>query len=141
MPRYVARFDELSRTDVSLAGGKGANLGEMAGAGLPVPPGFVVTAEAFEAAVEASGVRETLRTQFASLQCDDPQVLANGAAQLRALVKQAAMPTAVRDAVVAAYHALGPGIPVAVRLSATSEDTSTTSFAGMHESVHQCPWR
>lgn len=134
MARYVARFDELSRADILVAGGKGANLGEMAGAGLPVPPGFVVTAEAFEAAVEASGVRETLRTQFASLQCDDPQVLATGAAQLRALVKQAAMPTAVRDAVVAAYHALGPGIPVAVRSSATSEDTSTTSFAGMHES-------
>lgn len=134
MPRYVARFDELSRTDVSLVGGKGANLGEMTRAGLPVPPGFVVTAEAFHAALDASSVRDTLRTRFAALQGDDPQALADGATQLQALVKQAAMPPAVHDAVVAAYRALGPGVAVAVRSSATSEDTATTSFAGMHES-------
>lgn len=75
----------------------------MTRAGLPVP-GSVVTAEAFHAALDASGVRETLRTRFAALQGDDPQALADGAAQLKALVKQATMPTVVHDAVVAAYH-------------------------------------
>ncbi len=134
MPRYAVRFDELSRADVSHAGGKGANLGEMVRAGLPVPSGFVVTAEAFQAAVEASGLRATLRAQFDGLKADDPQALTSGSTQLRALVKQVTIPAAVRDEVLTAYHQLGPSIPVAVRSSATSEDTSTTSFAGMHES-------
>jgi pyruvate, water dikinase len=57
----IVWFDQLGRSDVATAGGKGANLGELARAGLPVPPGFVVTAPAFLAAMEDRGVREELR--------------------------------------------------------------------------------
>ena len=54
---YTAWFDEISKEDIPLVGGKGANLGELSRAGLPVPPGFVVTTTAYDAFVEASGIK------------------------------------------------------------------------------------
>ena len=92
MGPYIAWFDELSRASVATAGGKGANLGEMAGAGLPVPPGFVVTTDAFLGALDAAGVRAELRRRFAEASPDDPKQLAASAEQLRALVGKAGMP-------------------------------------------------
>ena len=131
----VAWFEELGKTDNATAGGKGANLGEMTRAGLPVPAGFVVTAEAYLEAMEEAGVRGELQAVFAdaSLHADDVVALARAADRLRALVRKAGVPTSVADAVVAAYHRLGTDVPVAVRSSATAEDTAGTSFAGMHE--------
>ncbi len=69
-------FESLSRASVPVAGGKGANLGELTRAGLPVPPGFVVTANAFLAALEAGGIRQQLATLFTSANVDDPAALA-----------------------------------------------------------------
>ncbi|MEZ5419805.1 MAG: PEP/pyruvate-binding domain-containing protein [Vicinamibacterales bacterium] len=127
-------FADIGRADVAEVGGKGANLGELTRAGLPVPPGFVVTSHAFLAALDAAGIRERLRREFAAVDARDPAALTGAAEQLRHLVEDVHMPGAVRDAVLAAYHALGPHELVAVRSSATSEDTATTSFAGMHDS-------
>src|SRR5690606_36211585 len=64
MAGTIAWFGDISREDVSSVGGKGANLGEMTGAGLPVPPGFVVTASAFLQFLESAGIRERLRELF-----------------------------------------------------------------------------
>jgi pyruvate,water dikinase len=132
MTSYAIWFDTLSRADVASVGGKGANLGELTRAGIPVPPGFVVTAAAFLAALDAAGVREALKQRFAALDADRPQALAEAAAEMQALVRRAGVPAAVREALVQAYAQLGGGA-VAVRSSATSEDTGATSFAGMHE--------
>jgi pyruvate,water dikinase len=141
-PVLTSRFDEtvawfgaLGRGDVATAGGKGANLGELTRAGLPVPPGFVVTAAGYLAAMEEGGVRDRLRTAFtdALRLSGDPAELAAASATLRALVRQAGVPDELRAAVLAAYHELGDSVPVAVRSSATAEDTAGTSFAGMHE--------
>jgi len=131
----IAWFEELSSADVATVGGKGANLGELASAGFPVPPGFVVTAQGFLEAMDAGGVRDDLRTLFAGApDCvDDPAALADLASRLRALVRKAGVPEALADQVLAAYHRLGDDLPVAVRSSATAEDTAGTSFAGMHE--------
>jgi pyruvate, water dikinase len=134
MTTYIAAFEELSHESVAIAGGKGANLGEMTRAQFPVPPGFVVTVDAFLSALDTAGIREELRRLFAEALPDDPQLLAASSEQMRALIGKAGMPAQVRDAVVAAYAKLGANIPVAVRSSATSEDVGTTSFAGMHES-------
>ena len=131
----IAWFDELGLTDTATVGGKGANLGELIRAGLPVPPGFVVTTAAYERAIEAAGVRDELRTLFAEAcrQADEPAALAAASARLQELVRKAGTPPDVSDAVLAAYHRLGVEVPVAVRSSATAEDTAGTSFAGMHE--------
>jgi pyruvate, water dikinase len=135
MPGVVVWFEDLSKTDVATAGGKGANLGELARAGLPVPPGFVVTAEGYLSAMDEGGVREDLRAAFddARVCADDPVALADASDRLRSLVRKAGVPSALRDELIAAYHRLGDDTAVAVRSSATAEDTAGTSFAGMHE--------
>ncbi|WP_141617665.1 phosphoenolpyruvate synthase [Myxococcus sp. AB036A] len=125
-------FSELSREDVALAGGKGANLGEMTRAGLPVPPGFVITAAAFQDAM--APVRAQLSRLWAQVDPDDPSSLTQVTQQLREHVRSAPVPERLRAAIVEAYQQLGADRAVAVRSSATSEDSAATSFAGMHES-------
>ena len=131
----VAWFADLGSGDIAAAGGKGANLGELTRAGLPVPPGFVVTAAGYLAAMDEGGVRDRLRLAFvdALRLSSDPAELASASSTLRALVREAGVPDQLREAVLAAYHRLGDTVPVAVRSSATAEDTAGTSFAGMHE--------
>lgn len=131
--RLTVGFADIGRADVPLVGGKGANLGEMTRAGLPVPPGFVVTSTAFLAALDAAGIRGSLQQQFAAVDSRDRQALAAASTEMRRLVGTMAIPADIRSAILAAYEALGPRVTVAVRSSATSEDTATTSFAGMHE--------
>ncbi|NVJ07278.1 phosphoenolpyruvate synthase [Myxococcus sp. AM001] len=125
-------FSELSREDVALAGGKGANLGEMTRAGLPVPPGFVITAAAFQEAM--APVRARLSALWAQVDPDDPASLTQVTQQLRAQVRSAPVPERLRASILEAYQQLGADRAVAVRSSATSEDSVATSFAGMHES-------
>jgi pyruvate,water dikinase len=136
MSSFVAWFDALRRSDTSSAGGKGANLGELTAAGLPVPPGFVITADAYTAAMDHGGVRDELREVFAEAcaAVDDVASLAEYGDRLRALVRKAGVPAAIADAVLVAYRQLGDDVAVAVRSSATGEDTLGTSFAGMHDS-------
>lgn len=126
-------FDALSKASTPVAGGKGANLGEMTRAGLPVPPGFVVTASAFRAALEAAGIRTRLAELFAGTDAGDPAALAAASQQMQDLVRAIEVPASLRTSLVEAYARLGTAEPVAVRSSATSEDTASTSFAGMHE--------
>jgi len=64
---YVVRFADLGRGDIAVAGGKGANLGELTRAGLPVPPGFVVTAAGYPSATDEGDVRDELRASLVSL--------------------------------------------------------------------------
>lgn len=129
---HIVWFADLSAGAASVAGGKGANLGELTKANLPVPPGFVLTATAYLDAMEAAGVRAQLHERALRVDPDDPAVLAAAAAELRDLVAKAGMPDSMRDELLAAWEQLG-ATAVAVRSSATSEDASDTSFAGMHE--------
>jgi pyruvate,water dikinase len=131
----VVPFASLTLADVARAGGKGANLGELTRAGVPVPGGSVVLADAYLRAMEAAGVRDELRARFAeaTAQVDDPAALSAAANGLRDLVRAAGMPAGLRTEILEAYHALGDDVAVAVRSSATGEDTAGTSFAGMHE--------
>jgi pyruvate, water dikinase len=133
-PAYVAGFNRLGRKDVLVAGGKGANLSEMTLAGLPVPPGFVITAQAFVSVLEFADVRQRLLKMFRAVVADDPTALASSAKEMQALIRGATLSETLRADIVNAYRGLGADVPVAVRSSATSEDTAKTSFAGMHES-------
>ena len=135
MTDVIAWFDQLGQADAAIAGGKGANLGELSKAGLPVPAGFVITAAGYLAAMDEGGVRDELRALFsdATAHTDDPGALAEAGDRLRTLVRKAGVPGRLRDEIVAAYHHLGGDVAVAVRSSATAEDTAGTSFAGMHE--------
>ncbi len=129
--RSVVMLDEVSRGDVALVGGKGANLGELLQAGFPVPGGFVVTAAAYLEAMDAGGVRANLRELSGGAATGED--LAAGAAEMQRLVHEAGVTDALRGAILEAYRQLGPDVFVAVRSSATAEDSATTSFAGMNE--------
>ncbi len=128
---YVLWFESLSRKDTAIVGGKGANLGELTRAGLPVPRGFVITAAAFHAAMEV--IRPKLTELWQRVDPDDPESLAEHSARLQEFVRKAEIPAEVRSAILSAYRELGSERSVAVRSSATAEDTAATSFAGMHE--------
>jgi pyruvate, water dikinase len=129
----IAWLGDIGKESVPVAGGKGANLGELTRAGFPVPPGFVVTADAYLRAMEEAGVRTELREGAARFDPgrDGPE----GAAELQVLVRKAGVPEYLARAVEEAYRGLdGDGdAAVAVRSSATAEDTASTSFAGMNE--------
>jgi pyruvate,water dikinase len=133
MPGHIRSFQELRVTDVGVAGGKGANLGELTAAGLPVPPGFVITADAYAEALDAGGVRADLRDEAAHADIDDPAALQSSVERMQMLVHKAGVPETLRAQILDAYHALGADATVAVRSSATAEDTAGTSFAGMNE--------
>lgn len=110
---WVGPLAEFGAGDLALAGGKGANLGELVREGFPVPPGFVITTAAYEHALRSAG-------QAAG------QVPADeGAAQ-------APVPEDLRAEILAAYRDLGAG-PVAVRSSATAEDLPGAAFAGQQD--------
>ena len=130
---YTAPFDEIRKEDIALAGGKGANLGELSRAGLPVPPGFVVTTGAYDAFVEAGGLREEI-VDLAS-RPQDPGAFEAAAEEIRALFDRGEIPDDVADEIRVAYEKLVEDgeTPVAVRSSATAEDLPGASFAGQQE--------
>lgn len=134
-PETITWFEDLRATDVAEAGGKGANLGELTSAGLPVPEGFVIPASEYLTAMADGHVRDALLGEFAdaSREVDDADRLAEHAARLQATVREAGVPDHLRDRIIETYRRLGDDVPVAVRSSATAEDTAGTSFAGMHE--------
>ena len=137
----IRTFDDLARDDVPWAGGKGANLGELTHAGLPVPPGFVVGAPAYAAMCEDTGLRARLARLLDDLDVDDTAALEARAEQAYDLVLTTPMPTELERDIRKAYAELvrddpaNPSMaPVAVRSSATAEDTASASFAGMNDS-------
>lgn len=132
-PDYVRSLEDLSADDVDIAGGKGANLGELTRAGYPIPPGFVVTAGAYLRAIEEAGVRSHLLDRLAATDIDNSAALSALSSELQAAVLGAEVPAAIVGEIRAAYQALGDRVRVAVRSSATSEDSAEASFAGMNE--------
>jgi pyruvate,water dikinase len=130
-------FEELGKTDVAQVGGKGANLGEMTRAGLPVPPGFVITAQAYNFFVEASGLAAKMKRRLSGLDVDNSIQLRRKAKEIQRLITEAEVPQIIHDEVTKAYRTLSQkdGVDaqfVAVRSSATMEDSETASFAGMN---------
>ncbi|MGV3722883.1 MAG: PEP/pyruvate-binding domain-containing protein, partial [Actinomycetota bacterium] len=131
-------FETLGARDTDLVGGKGANLGELCSFGMPVPPGFVLTAVAFQQFLEASGLRTMILQRLATLNVDDTEALKQTAAELQERVKTAPIPAGLCEEVREAYAELAKRCEtvegfVAVRSSATAEDMPGTSFAGMNE--------
>jgi pyruvate,water dikinase len=131
----VRFFTDLRRADVPYAGGKGANLGELTAAGVPVPPGFVVGAPTYAAFVDDSGLRERVAERLEHVDVDDTDALRAASDDVRAMVEAEPLPEWLSGAIVNAYRELADAAddPVAVRSSATAEDTESASFAGMNE--------
>ena len=133
--RYVEDIANLGMADAEEAGGKGANMGEMVAAELPVPPGFVVLRDSYLASMRGAGAYDDLNVAHreALLAAGDPGRFDEMCAKMKALVLQAGMAADVRDRILEAYRAMGADSFVAVRSSATGEDGADASFAGMNE--------
>ncbi|WP_135851923.1 phosphoenolpyruvate synthase [Halorussus salinus] len=129
----VLWLDEITADDLELVGGKGASLGELTGAGLPVPSGFVVSAGTYRSFIEETGIDEEL---FAAVEVDteDSKALAEAQSRAKELILETEMPDEIRQEIYDSYDELGDGEEfVAVRSSATAEDLPDASFAGQQE--------
>ena len=130
----VRDLASIGSSDEAQVGGKAANLGELIGAGFPVPPGFVVSAAAYLAAMDAAGVRAELADLHERALAASGQVaLEEVCARMARLIEKAGMPGELDAAIRAAYRALPTtDAAVAVRSSAVGEDAADASFAGMN---------
>lgn len=148
---FIAWFSELSKKDVQLVGGKGANLGEMYNAKMPVPPGFVVTSIAFKTFIQSTGIDKQIFSTLKDLDVENNEALQQASNKVGELVLKTPMPKDIARAIIEAYDDLnvdedirkqagkqaleivksGREPPlVAVRSSATAEDLPEASFAG-----------
>ncbi|MHB8840829.1 MAG: phosphoenolpyruvate synthase [Candidatus Aquicultor sp.] len=129
---YIVEFNEVGKNDVSLVGGKGANLGEMTRAGLPVPPGFIVTSIAYYSFLDMAGIRDKMAQVLSHLDYNNNQSLDRASDTIKYLITSAQMPNDIANDTKRNYRRLsGPNdIYVAVRSSATAEDLPKASFAG-----------
>jgi pyruvate,water dikinase len=129
---------QLKRTDTPTVGGKGANLGELTAAGFPVPPGFVIGIDGYIRFYEANELAAAVAAELSRINVDDPASLEQASTAIRALIVNGTVPEPLRTEIEDAYCDLLGNEPsnrrVAVRSSATAEDTAQFSFAGMFES-------
>lgn len=128
----VRNFTEIGRDDVAVAGGKGANLGEMTKAGLAVPAGFVVTADAYREFIRENRLDSFIDEKLANAEDDENKLLA-AAKEFRERITSGTLPDSVWNSVLTEYAKLGNNARVAVRSSATAEDLPDASFAGQQE--------
>ncbi|KUH32880.1 phosphoenolpyruvate synthase, partial [Thermococcus celericrescens] len=142
--KFIKWFEDLRKTDVPLVGGKGANLGEMTNAGIPVPPGFCVTAEAYKYFVEnvkledGTVLQDWIMGVIAETNVDDSKQLQENTAKIRQKIIELPMLPEIAQEIEDAYKKLSArynkdAVYVAVRSSATAEDLPEASFAGQQE--------
>src|SRR3989344_3606055 len=135
--QFVVWFGDVDKDDVSLVGGKGANLGEMTKAGFPVPPGFIVTAQAYTHFLDVTGIRASIERALQGLDVGNSNALDKVSKTVMSLVTRAQFPQEIANEITSAYFTLDQGLlkhaNVAVRSSATAEDSPEASFAGQQE--------
>lgn len=129
----IGFFNELSKGDAVIAGGKGASLGEMTQAGIPVPPGYVVLTDAFNLFLAERELHEEIEAQLAKVNHHELETVERASEAIRSLILDAEMPSDIAEAIMTSFGTLGAEF-VAVRSSATAEDGAGASWAGELES-------
>ncbi len=129
----VLDFIDIKKEDVSLAGGKGANLGELTSAKINVPKGFVIGADSYKAFLKENGIEEIIRNKLREVSGDEIKLL-KAADYFRELIRSGDFSAETKKLIADKYKSLGENIRVAIRSSATAEDLSDASFAGQQES-------
>ena len=149
---YVRWFSELSKDDVELVGGKGANLSEMTKIGIPVPPGFVITSKAYSYFLEKTGLDKKIYEKLKELKEEETDKLTEISKEIREMIEKEELPSDLQELILEDYENLNVPIGkevsgqaleilkktredvfVAIRSSATAEDSSTASFAGQQD--------
>lgn len=136
--KHVEFFEELRKEDVDVAGGKGANLGELTRAGIPVPPGFVVTSKTYDQFIKETGIFDEIMDILDALDVNNNKELQAASVKIKSIITETRMPDEIGTLLVEAYNALCHRIGkddvfVAIRSSATAEDLPEASFAGQQD--------
>lgn len=152
--KYIKWFSEIRNKDIEIAGGKGASLGEMYNNKFPVPPGFVITAQAFNYFIERSDLDKKI-DEYLKIDIENTEELNNASKEIREAIEKQDIPLQLRNEVIEAYKLLSTEkintrginqnalnilkfshelIFVSIRSSATAEDLADASFAGQQES-------
>lgn len=135
---YVAKFEKISKDDIDIAGGKGANLGELTQAGIPVPPGFVITSKTYEKFMNDTKINTTIMNILKNIDVNDTKALQEAAEEIKSIIIKTPMPQDIKTLIIEAYNQLSETVgeeaaDVAVRSSATAEDLPDASFAGQQD--------
>ncbi len=135
---FVAKFEKISKDDIDIAGGKGANLGELTQAGIPVPPGFVITSETYEKFMKDTEINTTIMDILKNTDVNDTKALQDASEEIKDIIINTSMPQDIETLIVEAYNQLSQSVDeedadVAVRSSATAEDLPDASFAGQQD--------
>ena len=150
---FIKWFSELNKSSGSVGGGKGANLGEMFNNKIPVPPGFVVTAQAYDYYIKKAGLKDKIEEMLKKINYEDTDQLTKITREIRDMIEKSAFPKEMEEDILEAYESLGAAedkdvkdkpahhilkkpmaaIFVAVRSSATTEDLAEASFAGQQD--------
>ncbi len=135
---YVKKFEELSKSDIGIAGGKGANLGELTQAGIPVPPGFVVTAQAYKYFMDEAGINDQVMSILDAIDINDTKALQEAAEEIKRIIIESPIPEDLVLFIREYYNELCQRVgeddtDVAIRSSATAEDLPEASFAGQQD--------
>ena len=136
--KLVEFFEELGKNDVDIAGGKGANLGELTNAGITVPPGFVITSETYDKFINETGIFDEIMGILDTIDVNDTKELQGASTRIKEIMMKAYVPDDIRTTIIEAYNALCQRIGkenafVAIRSSATAEDLPEASFAGQQD--------
>ncbi len=149
---FIAWFSELNKGSGNIAGGKGANLAEIYNLKIPVPPGFVVTAQAYDYFIKKAGLNEKIKSLLSDISYENTEQLNKRTEEIRKLIEGSKFPQEMQEEIFEAYENLNTeeskikgvsaldvlkkspeSLFVAVRSSATTEDLAEASFAGQQE--------
>ena len=135
---YIKWFDEIGKEDVGIVGGKGANLGELTSFGLPVPPGFCVTASGYTKFIKYAELDEVVKLLMEAVDVEDVDELTNASKEIQKKIKEKEFDPELKEEILSAYREFSENIgvkdpEVAVRSSATAEDLPDASFAGQQD--------
>ena len=150
---FVKWFSELNKTSGAIAGGKGANLAEIYNLKISVPPGFVITAQAYDYFIKSARLDSKIKSLLEEINYEDTEQLENVTKEIREMIERAEFPNDLKEEIIDSYETLSAedsktrdksinefigksqDVPfVAVRSSATAEDLAEASFAGQQES-------
>ncbi len=129
----IKLFNNLSKKDISMAGGKGASLGEMSQARIPVPPGFLVLAPAFEGFLKETDINVEIDAMWKRINIKDVENIEENSEIIRGVILKKKFPEKLGKEILKEFDRLGEKY-VAVRSSATAEDSKIDAWAGQLES-------
>src|SRR3989338_8557055 len=129
--KFIKWFKEIRKKNIALAGGKGAQLGELYNSSFPVPEGFVITSAAYGYFIESSHLRQLIHRKLSTLNVENTKELEIISGELRKSIISCKIPEDLKHEIFNAYNQLKGS--VAVRSSATTEDLPNASFAGQQD--------